>query len=114
MKYIEMILISLAISLGVIAAYQKFILPKKKEKIYVVDTSKLINAEKRLLSLGLKEGKINADKVKALDKKFKKIISYIAKRDNAVILVKRAILSDNYDKDVTNEVLRFGLANESN
>jgi len=111
MKYFETILISLAITLGGIAAYQKFILPKKEKKIYVVDTSKLIAAEKRLLRIGLTKGSINADEVKALDERFKKIINYIAKRDNAIVLVKRAVLSNNYDKDITQEVLMSGVTN---
>ncbi len=110
MKYLEIIVISLAVTLGGIVAYQKFVLPKKERKIYIVDTEKLIAAEKRLLRMGITQGRLNADEVKTLDLKFKKIINYIAQRDNAIVYVKKAILSDNYDKDITNEVLMIGIS----
>jgi len=104
MKYLATILIAIAVTLGGLVAYQRFLLPQKIKKIYVVDTDKIIKLEKEKILLSARNKDKRAfEEALNIDKKFQKAINYIAKRDNAIIYPKKAILA-GYDKDITNEV----------
>lgn len=106
MRYLAVFLISLAVTLGGLVAYQRFLLPKRVKKIYVVNTDTLMKIEKRDIVKAAKEGDKNAfQKALEIDKKFQEAINYIANRDNAIVLTKKAVISNNYDKDITNEIL---------
>ena len=105
MRYLAVFLISIAVTLGGLVAYQKFLLPKRVKKIYVVDTNVLMNIEKQdILKAAKSKNKHLFQTALSLDKKFQKIIAYIAKKNNAVVFAKKAIIS-GYDKDITNRVL---------
>lgn len=104
MRYLATFLIALAVSLGALVAYEKFLLPKKIRKVYVVDTDKIVNLTKQKLLLSAKNKDEESFKEALnMDKKFQKAIDYIAKRDNAIVYPKKAIIS-GYDRDITNEV----------
>ena len=104
MRYLATFLIALAVSLGALVVYEKFLLPKKVKKVYVVDTDKIVNLTKQKLLLSAKNKDEESFKEALnIDKKFRKVIDYIAKRDNAIVYPKKAILL-GYDKDITNEV----------
>ena len=104
MKHLTTFLIALAVTLGGLVAYEKFLLPKKVKKIYVVDTAKIVNLAKQKILLSAKNKDEQAFKEALnIDKSFQKAIKYIAKRDNAVVYPKKAIIS-GYDRDITNEV----------
>lgn len=104
MRYLIIFLISLAVTLGGLVAYQKFLLPKHIKKVYVVDTDKIIAVEKKkLFNAAKNKDEEEFKKVLNQDKIYQKAIEYIAKRDNAVVFAKKAVIA-GYDKDITNEV----------
>ena len=105
MRYLAVLMIAIAVTLGGLAAYQKFLLPKQMKKIYVVNTNTLINLERQdILQAAKEKDKQKFQEALNMDKKFQEAINYIAKRDNAVVFVKKAVMG-GYDKDITNEVL---------
>ena len=105
MRYLAVFLISLAVTLGGLVAYQKFLLPKHIKKVYVVDTDRIIKIEKSYIFQAAKsQNKTAFNKALNMDKKIQKIINYIAKKDNAIVFAKKAVIG-GYDKDITNEVL---------
>jgi hypothetical protein len=108
MRYLVNFLIAIVVTLGGLVAYQKFLLPKQIKKVYVVDTAKIMKIEQKELYLAAK----NKDDSKFqivldMDKKYQRAIKYIANRDNAIVYLKKAIIT-GYDKDITNEVLILG------
>ena len=105
MRYFAVLMIAIAVTLGGLAAYQKFLLPKQIKKVYVVNTDTLINFEKNnILQAAKNKDRQKFQEALNMDKKFQEAINYIAKRDNAVVFAKKAVMS-GYDKDITNEVL---------
>ena len=49
MNFFTNVVISIAVSLGILLGYQKVILPKEVQKIYVVDTDKIIKIQKKMI-----------------------------------------------------------------
>jgi hypothetical protein len=106
MNFFTNIVISVAVSLGILLGYQKVILPKEVQKIYVVDTEKIIKIQKKIILDDYGDNTGNALKVIAKQtEKMMKIMNAIAKRDNAIIVTKKAVVTGNA-KDITKLVLR--------
>jgi len=104
MRYLAIFLIALSTTLGGLVLYQKFLLPKQIKKIYVVDTQKIIDFErKKIFNAAKAKNEMDFQKALNLDKKFQRAIKYVAIRDNAVVYAKKAVMA-GYDKDITNEI----------
>jgi len=105
MNFFTNVVISIAVSLGILLGYQKVILPKEVQKIYVVDTDKIIKIQKKIIldDYGDNTGKALKLIAKQTDKMMK-IMNAIAKRDNAIIVTKKAVVTGNA-KDITKLVL---------
>jgi len=104
MRLLQQIIISLAVVLGVLVAYQRFYLPKHSKKLYALNVKKIIQIETKLSRDA--DGTIDYNKVAKIDNRVREYINFIAKRDNAYILTIRAFVS-NPDKDITKEVIYF-------
>lgn len=104
MKILQQIIISLAVVLGVLVAYQRFYLSKHSKKLYSLDVKKIIKLETKLSQNA--DGTIDYNKMSRIDNKVREYINFIAKRDNANILTIKAFVS-NPDKDITKEVIYF-------
>ena len=108
MRYLNTLIIALAVSMATLAVYQKFILPKHTYKIYTIDTDKIVNMQKKKLLEAYKNGNDISDKIAKENEKMMKIVNFIAKKDNAIVLAKKAVISADEIKvyDITNKVLR--------
>jgi len=105
MRMLVIIVISAVMSLFGLVMYQKFLLPKQIKKIYVVDTDKLINMQKsKIINAYKTNNNTILRQVSVESNKQMQVIKYIAKKDNAIVLAKKAVLS-GYDKDITNQII---------
>ncbi|WP_187648651.1 hypothetical protein [Nitrosophilus labii] len=105
-KLFILIIYTLLVNIAVLFAYDKYIVPKKVKKIYSIDSTKIIELQKkRMKELIFNKGqKVNEEAIIKYLNNIDKIINYIAERDNAIVVVKQSIASKNV-KDITNEVL---------
>jgi len=103
-----MIVYSLAISVLVIFVYDKYKVQPQIPKFYMIDSQLIVKQKKNeLKKMIFKQGqRPTEDAVVDYLNTIDKIVEYIAKRDNAIIIIKPAIASKNV-KDITSEVLQI-------
>jgi len=114
LEKLSVFIIAIVVSLGSLVGYQKFVLPKQIKLIYVVDTQKIIDIQKRKIYKEFSNNQntqiVAQSMLKNLNR-IEKIINKIAQRDNAIVLTKKAVISGKV-KDITPLVLR--IINENN
>lgn len=107
-NFLLMIVYSLAISGLVVFAYDKYKVQDQIPKFYMIDSQLIVEQKKsELKELIFKQGQQpTEDAIVNYLTTIDKIVEYIAKRDNAIIVVKPAIASKNV-KDITSEALHI-------
>jgi len=107
-NFLLMIVYSLAISVLVIFVYDKYKVQPQIPKFYMIDSQLIVKQKKNeLKKMIFKQGqRPTEDAVVDYLNTIDKIVEYIAKRDNAIIIIKPAIASKNV-KDITSEVLQI-------
>jgi len=107
-NFLLMIVYSLAISGLVVFAYDKYKVQDQIPKFYMIDSQLIVEQKKsELKELIFRQGQQpTEDAIVNYLTTIDKIVEYIAKRDNAIIVVKPAIASKNV-KDITSEVLQI-------
>ena len=108
LEKLSVFIIAIVVSLGSLAVYQKFVLPKQIKPIYVVDTQKIIDIQKRKIYTEFSNNQNTQIVAKTMLNqlnKMQRIINKIAKRDNAIVLTKKALISGKV-KDITPLILR--------
>jgi len=103
-----MIVYSLAISGLVVFAYDKYKVQDQIPKFYMIDSQLIVEQKKNeLKEMIFKQGQQpTEDAIVDYLTNIDKIVEYISKRDNAIIVVKTAVASKNV-KDITREVLQI-------
>lgn len=107
-NFLLMIVYSLAISGLVVFAYDKYKVQDQIPKFYMIDSQLIVEQKKNeLKEMIFKQGQQpTEDAIIDYLTKIDKIVEYISKRDNAIIVVKTAVASKNV-KDITREVLQI-------
>lgn len=107
-NFLLMIVYSLAISGLVVFAYDKYKVQDQIPKFYMIDSQLIVEQKKNeLKEMIFKQGQQpTEDAIVDYLTNIDKIVEYISKRDNAIIVVKTAVASKNV-KDITREVLQI-------
>ena len=107
-NFLLMIVYSLAISGLVVFAYDKYKVQDQIPKFYMIDSQLIVEQKKNeLKEMIFKQGQQpTEDAIIDYLTNIDKIVEYISKRDNAIIVVKTAVASKNV-KDSTREVLQI-------
>ena len=107
-NFLLMIVYSLAISGLVVFAYDKYKVQDQIPKFYMIDSQLIVEQKKNeLKEMIFKQGQQpTEDAIVDYLTNIDKIVEYISKRDNAIIVVKTAVASKNV-KDITSEVLQI-------
>lgn len=107
-NFLLMIVYSLAISGLVVFAYDKYKVQDQIPKFYMIDSQLIVEQKKNeLKEMIFKQGQQpTEDAIIDYLTNIDKIVEYISKRDNAIIVVKTAVASKNV-KDITREVLQI-------
>ena len=106
-NFLLVVVYSLAISVMVVFAYDKYKVQDSIPKFYMIDSQVIVSQKKNeLKQMIFNQGKtdVTEDAIVKYLNTIDKIVDYIAQRDNAVIIVKQAVASKNV-KDITQEVL---------
>jgi len=107
-NFLLIIVYSLAISGLVVFAYDKYKVQDQIPKFYMIDSQLIVEQKKdELKEIIFKQGQQpTEDAIVNYLTNIDKIVEYISKRDNAIIIVKTAVASKNI-KDITSEVLQI-------
>ena len=107
-NFLLMIVYSLAISGLVVFAYDKYKVQDQIPKFYMIDSQLIVEQKKNeLKEMIFKQGQQpTEDAIVDYLTNIDKIVEYISKRDNVIIVVKTAVASKNV-KDITREVLQI-------